>query len=121
MDWTWKLKFQFCGVAGIVCSFPVDEDLAILARDTPILCMEYCSGGDLRQVLSKPIHCSGLPEKDVMDILSDISSAVKYLHSKNVVHRDLKPENVVIQLNAQNNKVGNENHINLSIQPLHIF
>jgi serine/threonine protein kinase len=59
--------------------------------------MEYCNGGDLRQVLNKPANCCGIPEKDVLDILRDISSAVVYLHSVKVVHRDIKPENVVIQ------------------------
>jgi serine/threonine protein kinase len=59
--------------------------------------MEYCNGGDLRQVLNKPANCCGIPEKDVLEILRDISSAVVYLHSVKVVHRDIKPENVVIQ------------------------
>lgn len=59
--------------------------------------MEYCNGGDLRQVLNKPVNCCGIPENDVLDILRDISSAVVYLHSTKVVHRDIKPENIVIQ------------------------
>lgn len=63
--------------------------------------MEYCSGGDLRQVLNKPVNCCGLPEKDVLHILRDISSAVSYLHSVKVVHRDLKPENIVIQMTEE--------------------
>lgn len=63
---------------------------------------EYCSGGDLRQVLNKPVNCCGLPEKDVLHILCDISSAVVYLHSVKVVHRDLKPENVVLQVSHDN-------------------
>ena len=65
---------------------------------------EFCSGGDLHQVLNKPINCCGLSEKTILDILHDISGALAYLHSLKVVHRDLKPENVVIQI--KDNKVG---------------
>lgn len=88
---------------GIVTSLPVPPALEAMNRDTPILCMEYCSGGDLRQVLNKPVNCCGLPEKDMLHVLGDISGAIVYLHSVKVVHRDIKPENVVIQLS--HNKV----------------
>ncbi|KZS12829.1 Inhibitor of nuclear factor kappa-B kinase subunit beta [Daphnia magna] len=89
---------------GIVASLPVPLGLEALSHDAPILCMEYCNGGDLRQVLNKPINCCGIPEKDVLHILRDISSAVTYLHSVKVVHRDIKPENVVIQQTDEKNK-----------------
>lgn len=63
----------------------------------PSLGMEYCSGGDLRQVLNKPEHCSGLSEESVRLILSQISSALLYLHSERIIHRDVKPENIVLK------------------------
>lgn len=64
----------------------------------PILCMEYCSGGDLRQLLSKCESSSGLKEFDVRQILCDIGNAMKFLHFNKITHRDLKPENVVMQV-----------------------
>ncbi|KOB70799.1 Inhibitor of nuclear factor kappa B kinase beta subunit [Operophtera brumata] len=78
----------------------------------PILCMEYCSGGDLRQVLNKPESCAGLKEQQVRQILSDIRNAMQFLHQNRITHRDLKPENVVMcvldnvgQMNPQGQKM----------------
>ena len=85
-------------LVGLVNALPIPDDLKVLAREAPVLCMEYCSGGDLRQVLNKPVNCCGLPEKDVLSVAKHVASAVQYLHSKKVVHRDLKPENIVIQI-----------------------
>ncbi|KAJ8720062.1 hypothetical protein PYW07_012105 [Mythimna separata] len=64
----------------------------------PILCMEYCSGGDLRQVLNKPESCSGLKEQQVRQILSDLRNAMHFLHQNKITHRDLKPENIVLHI-----------------------
>jgi inhibitor of nuclear factor kappa-B kinase subunit alpha len=67
--------------------------------------MEYCSGGDLRQVLLQPQHCTGLEEKQIRNILLNISSAIIYLHDHRIIHRDLKPENVVIQITSGGKKI----------------
>lgn len=63
----------------------------------PILSMEYCSKGNLRRLLLEPENTCGLPEREVKVVLLDLTSAVKYLHSKNITHRDIKPENIVLQ------------------------
>ncbi|KYQ48969.1 Inhibitor of nuclear factor kappa-B kinase subunit beta [Trachymyrmex zeteki] len=63
----------------------------------PILCMEYCRKGDLRKILNRPENCCGISETEAIKVMSEISSAVKYLHSYNITHRDLKPENIVLQ------------------------
>ncbi|KYN20429.1 Inhibitor of nuclear factor kappa-B kinase subunit beta [Trachymyrmex cornetzi] len=66
-------------------------------EDEPILCMEYCRKGDLRKILNRPENCCGINETEAIKVMSEISSAVKYLHSCNITHRDLKPENIVLQ------------------------
>jgi serine/threonine protein kinase len=48
---------------------PTEEDL-------PLLCMEFCSGGDLRRILNLPHNCCGLPQQQVMAIVSDLTSAL---------------------------------------------
>ena len=81
----------------VVRAIDVPKALDSLKSDLPTLGMEYCSGGDLRRVLTKPENCCGLTELEVRQILGQVSSAVEYLHSKRIIHRDLKPENVVLQ------------------------
>ena len=53
------------------------------------ICLELCSGGDL--YARDPYS-----EEDAARILTDILSAVAYLHSKGIVHRDLKYENIMV-------------------------
>uniref|UniRef100_A0A3Q3DIQ2 Inhibitor of nuclear factor kappa-B kinase subunit alpha n=1 Tax=Hippocampus comes TaxID=109280 RepID=A0A3Q3DIQ2_HIPCM len=82
----------------VVQASEVPEELSLIARnDLPLLAMEYCSGGDLRKVLSKPENCCGLKESEVLALLRDIGCGIEYLHENKIIHRDLKPENIVLQ------------------------
>lgn len=72
----------------------------------PILCMEYCSGGDLRQLLNKPESCAGLKEQHVRQILSDVRNAMQFLHANKITHRDLKPENIVMHVHENTGHIG---------------
>lgn len=71
----------------------------------PMLSMEYCSQGDLRNLLFRGENCCGLPESDIRYLLSDLINAISYLHSLKITHRDLKPENVVLQTYDRPNKI----------------
>ncbi|KAA6385664.1 MAG: putative camp-dependent protein kinase [Streblomastix strix] len=59
--------------------------------------MEYCAGGNLRQLLEQLMM---LPIeqriKKCKSIFFQVLSAIDYLHSMKIVHRDLKPENILI-------------------------
>ncbi|XP_047679073.1 inhibitor of nuclear factor kappa-B kinase subunit beta isoform X2 [Tachysurus fulvidraco] len=82
----------------VVAAREVPEELQKLAtNDLPLLAMEYCQGGDLRKYLNLLENCCGMREGSVLILLRDISSALKYLHTKRIIHRDLKPENIVLQ------------------------
>lgn len=86
----------------IVKSLDIPSDLAAgLAlynpSGLPVVCMEYCNLGDLRQLIDRPENSNGLCESDVRSVLGDMKNAIEYLHNVNVTHRNLKPENIILQ------------------------
>ncbi|GAB6027266.1 Serine/threonine-protein kinase dclk1 [Chamberlinius hualienensis] len=57
------------------------------------LVMELVKGGDLfDHIASTNKHT----ERDASSMVYDLSSALKYLHMRNIVHRDIKPENLLV-------------------------
>ena len=84
-------------------------------RMSPIYyyCMEYCRGGSLSKFLVKEGHTISLDE--MLDIITDIVTGVRYLHGLGVAHRDLKTENILIQYLSDGNeprhaKIGDFDH-----------
>uniref|UniRef100_A0A2M4A6D7 IkappaB kinase n=1 Tax=Anopheles triannulatus TaxID=58253 RepID=A0A2M4A6D7_9DIPT len=75
----------------------VRELLRSSANGLPVLCMEYCEGGDLRRVLNRVENCSGLREQEVREVLRSLRNAISYLHGLKITHRDIKPENLVLK------------------------
>ncbi len=77
------------------------QDLLVLGdeqSDLPMLCMEFCAGGDLRKFLNRGRHCVGLDQDSVLNCVADVASALGFLHNRRIIHRDLKPENVVLDV-----------------------
>ncbi|XP_016979219.2 inhibitor of nuclear factor kappa-B kinase subunit beta [Drosophila rhopaloa] len=111
-EFNWARQFQHFPhiVAGVILD---KEDPAFLdylnARHTaklPVIVLEYCNGGDVRQQLQRPENANGLVEFEVREILCALRQALHFLHSKcEVCHRDLKPDNIVIQRRADGKKV----------------
>uniref|UniRef100_A0A8C5R0G1 IkappaB kinase n=1 Tax=Leptobrachium leishanense TaxID=445787 RepID=A0A8C5R0G1_9ANUR len=97
----WCLEIQIMkklNHKNVVSAREVPEGLQKLApNDLPLLAMEYCEGGDLRKYLNQYDNCCGVKEGAILMLLSDISSALRYLHENRIIHRDLKPENIVLQ------------------------
>ena len=65
-----------------------------VVKGNPYLLMEYCSPGDLSELIGKDL--SQLPS-----FAHDILAGLHTLHSEGKVHRDLKPENVLIRNNGK--------------------
>lgn len=42
----------------------------------PLLCMEFCTGGDLRKTLNNVRNCLGLVQTEVLACVGDIASAL---------------------------------------------
>ena len=55
---------------------------------------EHLDGGELFDKIEKK---KAFSEKEACEIVSQILSAVAYMHSHNIIHRDLKPENIIFE------------------------
>lgn len=56
-------------------------------------------GGDLFDAITST---NKYTERDASGMLFNLISAIKYLHSLNVVHRDIKPENLLVHISRSN-------------------
>lgn len=63
--------------------------------------MEYIDGVPLSSVIEK----GGLTLALAQKIITELCSALDYLHKKQIVHRDLKPRNILITHNGDNVKL----------------
>ena len=71
------------------CSFLEGKFLCIV--------MEYINGGDLHRLIKTFSESRSLvAESDIWRMAYELSSAVAYLHSKNIIHRDIKTLNVLV-------------------------
>jgi serine/threonine protein kinase len=57
------------------------------------LILEYSPGGELYKKLTARGQFS---ERTSARFISDLSTAMRYCHSKHVIHRDIKPENLLL-------------------------
>ncbi|XP_052049320.1 putative sperm motility kinase W [Apodemus sylvaticus] len=56
------------------------------------LITEYIPGGNLFEIIQED---GPLPEEEARKIFGQVVSAVKYLHSMDLVHQDIKPQNIL--------------------------
>jgi serine/threonine-protein kinase len=57
------------------------------------IAMEFLNGRDLLHVIE---HDPPLPSRRIVDIVSQVLSALSMAHEMGIIHRDLKPENIMI-------------------------
>ncbi|XP_061916300.1 serine/threonine-protein kinase DCLK1-like isoform X2 [Entelurus aequoreus] len=65
------------------------------------LVMELVKGGDLFDAITSS---NKYTERDASCMLFNLASAIKYLHSLNIVHRDIKPENLLVYQHPDGSK-----------------
>ncbi|XP_052895626.1 serine/threonine-protein kinase Nek8 [Anopheles moucheti] len=64
--------------------------------DLLLIEMEYADGGTLAQMLAERNQSEPLPERLVLNMFEQLTSAISYMHSQNILHRDLKTANVFL-------------------------
>jgi serine/threonine protein kinase len=79
--------------------FVVPMHYAFQSEKAFYLLTEFCSGGDLRGLLSRSPN-GRLSEASARPIFAQIVLALEHIHSLNVIYRDLKPENILLTANG---------------------
>jgi serine/threonine protein kinase len=59
--------------------------------------MEYVDGMTLKQYI---LQHSPIPVEKVLDIMSQLTSAIAHAHRNSIIHRDIKPQNILIDHNG---------------------
>eukprot|EP00946_MAST-07B_sp_MAST-7B-sp1_P003146 g3146.t1 len=92
-----KLLTKLTGHPSIVSLYEVIETATHI-----YLSQEICQGEELFNAIS---HYGNFSERDAASVMSDILSALAYMHSHDIMHRDLKPENILLTIKAQDTGV----------------
>ncbi len=68
-------------------------DIGVTEDGRNFVVMEYLEGESLAECLQREVR---LPERRVLEIVQQATSALAAAHKKGVVHRDIKPENIFL-------------------------
>jgi serine/threonine protein kinase len=69
----------------------IDTEIVISSNDSnaplnrEVIFIEYCNGGSVGDMLRLTANRYGLPEDIIMQIMKDVTNALKYLRMKNIV------------------------------------
>lgn len=67
--------------------------LDFFTEPQPVLVMEYVDGQTLRQMMTSS---SCYTDKNIRQIIRQLSEAISFVHQNKHIHRDIKPENILI-------------------------
>ncbi|KRE33555.1 hypothetical protein ASG82_20885 [Mycobacterium sp. Soil538] len=57
--------------------------------------MDYVDGTDAGRLI-RDSYPRGMPEQDVVDIVTAVADALDFAHERRLLHRDVKPENILV-------------------------
>lgn len=60
---------------------------SFIKDNTLLIEMEYADGGTLSQIIAERSPKDYFPERYIIAIFEQISSAINYMHSENILHR----------------------------------
>ncbi|TXI53762.1 MAG: serine/threonine protein kinase, partial [Mycobacterium sp.] len=58
------------------------------------IAMDYVDGTDAAELLRRYPH--GLPQRDVLELVTGVAEALDYAHQRHLLHRDVKPANILL-------------------------
>ncbi|KAG5680457.1 hypothetical protein PVAND_009965 [Polypedilum vanderplanki] len=68
---------------------------SFIRGETLYIEMEYADEGNLAQVINDSTEY--LPERYVLNVFEQMTSAIAYMHAENILHRDLKTANIFLK------------------------
>ena len=89
-------RFQREAIAASSLSHPNIVEMYDVGEDDGkyYIVMEYVDGKTLKSLIKKR---GGLTLPEVIDIMTQLTSAIACAHDSNIIHRDIKPQNVLIK------------------------
>lgn len=89
-------RFQREAIAASSLSHPNIVEMYDVGEDEGkyYIVMEYVEGKTLKNLIKKR---GGLTLPEVIDIMTQLTSAIACAHDSNIIHRDIKPQNVLIK------------------------
>ncbi|KAL0222080.1 hypothetical protein RCL1_001934 [Eukaryota sp. TZLM3-RCL] len=79
---------------GLRSPFLVGLHHCFLQEDRLDICMEYCAGGSLYDVIK--VKKQKLSNTDIWLIITQLVHGLAFLHENGIIHRDVKPSNVFL-------------------------
>lgn len=74
---------------------------SFIRQETLLIEMEYANGGTLATLIAERDVNEKLPERQILTITEQITSAINYMHGQNIIHRDLKTANIFLSHKGQ--------------------
>ena len=89
-------RFQREAISASSLSHPNIVEMYDVGEDNGkyYIVMEYVDGKTLKSLIKKR---GGLTLPEVIDIMTQLTSAIACAHDSNIIHRDIKPQNVLIK------------------------
>ncbi|MEI6043080.1 MAG: Stk1 family PASTA domain-containing Ser/Thr kinase [Chloroflexota bacterium] len=99
-DAEFLLRFKREAQSAASLSHPNIVNVYDVGQDNELyyIVMEYIEGTNLKE---KIIQEAPLPTAQALEIAAQISDAIHYSHTNNLIHRDIKPQNVLMDRNGR--------------------
>jgi len=100
-----EFRARFTREAELAASLTHPHIVAVLDRgefDGRLwISMDYVEGTDARHLVEQR-YPTGMPHRDVVEIVTGVAEALDYAHEQRLLHRDVKPANILVTTPSDN-------------------